>query len=415
MFTDMVGYTSMAQKNETQAVELLEEHRVLLKPLFQKHNGRVIDAVGDGFLVEFASAIDSVNCAVEIQSSLDELNKDRVEDKKILLRIGIHLGDVIHKGEYVMGDAVNVASRIEPLALPGGICVTQQVFDNVRNKVEYSIVPFGAHDLNHVELPVNIYRVTLPWESTRDEASHDSYLLETPASDKETKTLETEFRSGIESLDQIIGGGYPSRSTVLVIGPPGIGKEAIGYWFTHLGLTDNEFCIYATRLSTRAVLHDVKAYAVDFAQRVPFWFSGDGGEVKLNLNDLASLFTNFEEIVRKNGARRIRIAMDITSSLLMLNSPEVIYKFLSQLFDQLKHYDSVLVATLEEGMHSPNVMAAMQQLFDGVIELKFYEKGLSVIPLLRIKKMRGVPPLPGYFNFFFSKTGMEVRAFDQQY
>jgi KaiC/GvpD/RAD55 family RecA-like ATPase len=94
----------------------------------------------------------------------------------------------------------------------------------------------------------------------------------------------------------------------------------------------------------------------------------------------------------------------------MLNPSDTIYKFLTQLFADVKQYDSVVLATLEEGMHPPNVVAAMQQLFDGVIELRLYEEGLRVLPLLRIRKMRGVPPQPGYYNFSFSKTGMEVSV-----
>ena len=95
----------------------------------------------------------------------------------------------------------------------------------------------------------------------------------------------------------------------------------------------------------------------------------------------------------------------------MLNPPETVYKFLTQLFAALKQYDAVLVATLEDGMHPPNVLAAMQQLFDGVIELKLYEEGLMVLPLLRIRKMRGVPPKPSYYQFAFSKTGMEITPY----
>jgi circadian clock protein KaiC len=218
--------------------------------------------------------------------------------------------------------------------------------------------------------------------------------------------------TGVPSLDSLLGSdGYPDRSTILVIGPPGIGKEALGYWFTHSGLVQNDFCLYNTRLSTREVLQDVKAFNVDFAQKVPFWFSNDGGQIKFDINDLASLSYNIKEVLKKNADRRIRVVSDVVSSLLMLNQPETIYKFLTQLFSDVKQYDSVVLATLEEGMHPPNVIAAMQQLFDGVIELKLYEEGLRVLPLLRIRKMRGVPPQPGYYNFSFSKNGMEVSAY----
>ena len=96
--------------------------------------------------------------------------------------------------------------------------------------------------------------------------------------------------SGLSSLDSVRGGeGYPEKSAVLVVGPPGIGKEALGYWFTHSGLIQNDFCLYTTRLSVREVLQDVKAFNVDFSQRVPFWFASEGGQIKFDINDLSSL------------------------------------------------------------------------------------------------------------------------------
>ena len=197
----------------------------------------------------------------------------------------------------------------------------------------------------------------------------------------------------------------------MVVGPPGIGKEAIGYWFTQSGLMEKDFCLNVTRLPTREVLQDVKAFGIDFSQQGPFWFSSEGGEVKFDVNDLSGFSINTKEILKKNSDRRIRVVIDVISSLLMLNPPETIYKFLTQLFVAVKQYDAVLVAMLEEGMHPPNVLAAMQQLFDGVIELRLYEEDLKVLPLLRIRKMRGVPPQPGYYNVSFSHSGVEVSAY----
>jgi circadian clock protein KaiC len=219
--------------------------------------------------------------------------------------------------------------------------------------------------------------------------------------------------TGLTSLDKLLGGdGYPDRSTILVVGPPGIGKEALGYWFAQSGLIQNDFTFYVTRLSSKEVLQDSRAFGVDFSQKIPIWYSSDGaGQSKFNIADLAALSYNIKDALKKSDSRRTRITIDVLSSLLMLNQPDTIYKFLAQLFDEVKRYDSVLLATLEEGMHPPNVLAAMEQLFDGVVELRLYEEGLRVIPLLRIRKMRGVPPQPGYYNFAFTKIGMEVSPY----
>jgi len=217
--------------------------------------------------------------------------------------------------------------------------------------------------------------------------------------------------SGIPALDKVLAGdGYPDRSTILVVGPPGIGKEALGYWFTDSGLTHGDFSLYVSRLSVREVLQDEKGFGIDNHQRVPLWFASEGGQIKYNVNDLAGLSYNIKEILKRNAGRRMRIVVDVLSSLLMLNQPETIYRFLTQLFADLKQYDAVLVATLEEGMHKPEVLAAMQQLFDGVIEMRLYEEGLRVLPLLRVRKMRGLPPQPGYFDFSLTRNGMEISV-----
>lgn len=172
MFTDMVGYVALSQKDEESAMELLEEHRKLLRPFFHKHNGREIKTIGDAFLVEFVSALEAARCACDIQQLLRKTNSSRYANRKIELRIGIHLGDVIHSQNDVYGDAVNVASRIEPLANPGGICITQQVYDQIKNKFVFPFEGIGKRDLRNVEEPIEVYRVVLPWE---DRPSHVTF------------------------------------------------------------------------------------------------------------------------------------------------------------------------------------------------------------------------------------------------
>jgi TolB-like protein len=164
MFTDLVGYTALTQRNEALAMQLLEEHRKLVRPFFPKHNGREVKTIGDAFLVEFASALEATRCAFDIQQSLNEVNSGRSEDKRVLARVGIHLGDVIHDQNDVYGDAVNIASRIEPLAAPGGICVSEQVYSQIKNKFEFTLSSLGQKNLKNVSEPVEVYMVILPWE-----------------------------------------------------------------------------------------------------------------------------------------------------------------------------------------------------------------------------------------------------------
>jgi adenylate cyclase len=161
MFTDMVGFTKLGQRDEEEALELRREHQSLLRPLFAAHGGREVKTLGDGFLVEFSSAVESVRCAVEIQAAVTRRNSLPSSKERIVLRVGIHVGDVVEEGGDIVGDAVNVASRIEPLAEPGGICVSGSVFEQVRNKVPFPIERVGSRTLKNVEFPVDIYRIVL--------------------------------------------------------------------------------------------------------------------------------------------------------------------------------------------------------------------------------------------------------------
>ncbi len=163
MFTDMVGYSALTQKNEALALDLLEEHRKILRPFFEKHEGREIETAGDSFFVEFNSAVEATNCAIEIQTVLHERNKAEPEDRHIRLRIGLHIGDVVYLDNHVHGDGVNIAARIEPLAPPGGICVSEDVARQIRNKVAYPVLPLGKGKLKNIAMPMDIYRIRLPW------------------------------------------------------------------------------------------------------------------------------------------------------------------------------------------------------------------------------------------------------------
>jgi circadian clock protein KaiC len=214
--------------------------------------------------------------------------------------------------------------------------------------------------------------------------------------------------TGVPSLDAILGkDGYPDRSSVLVIGPPGIGKEVLGYWFVRSGLIQGDYVLYATHRPVSDVLRDMKGIGIS-TERVPEWISSSGSPIKCDLKDATSISFNIKEAVHRNKDRRVRVATDVLSPLLVLNPVESMYSYWSQLLSDLKQQDSVVFALAEDGMHPPNTLTTMEQLFDGVIEMRLYEEGLAITPLIRVKKMLGLPPLHGYFRFSVTSTGMEV-------
>ena len=164
MFTDMVGYSALSQRDDKLALELLEEHRQLLREIFPRFHGTEIKTIGDAFLVEFNSALEAAQCAIEIQRALAKRNADVRPDRRIEVKIGIHIGDVVHRGGDVYGDGVNIASRIEQLAGAGGICVSMDVERQIRNAVETRFEKLGLTDLKNISVPMELFRIVLPWE-----------------------------------------------------------------------------------------------------------------------------------------------------------------------------------------------------------------------------------------------------------
>jgi adenylate cyclase len=160
MFTDIVGYTALAQRDESLALELLAEHNALFRKAFSEHAGQEIKCTGDGFLVEFESPVQSVRCALEIQASCAQRNAEVDDSRRFQVRIGIHLGDIVHEAGDVFGDGVNVASRVEPLAEGGGICITRQVHDHVWNKIPAAFTSLGLRDLKNLRAPIEVFEVT---------------------------------------------------------------------------------------------------------------------------------------------------------------------------------------------------------------------------------------------------------------
>jgi TolB-like protein/class 3 adenylate cyclase len=163
MFTDIVGYSALTQRDEVLSLELLQHHRQLLRPLFFDHGGREVKTTGDGFLIEFASAVEALNCAVAMQTALVTHNKSASDSEQTQIRIGVHLGEVQEMDGDIYGDGVNIAARIEPLAEADGICISEDVARQVRNKTDLPLISLGIPEMKNITQRLEVFRVVLPW------------------------------------------------------------------------------------------------------------------------------------------------------------------------------------------------------------------------------------------------------------
>ena len=155
---DVAGYSRLMAADEEGTHERLQAHlRELLDPKIKEHRGRIVKSTGDGLLAEFSSVVDAVRCAVKTQRAMIDRNADTPEDKRIIFRIGVNLGDVIVEPEDIFGDGVNIAARLEALAEPGGICISRVVRDQVRDRLDYKFEDMGEQEVKNIARPVRVY------------------------------------------------------------------------------------------------------------------------------------------------------------------------------------------------------------------------------------------------------------------
>jgi TolB-like protein/class 3 adenylate cyclase/Tfp pilus assembly protein PilF len=154
---DVAGYSRLMGLDEVGTARTLREHRKITDALVAKHGGRLVKTTGDGVLLEFPSVVDAVECAVAVQAVMAERNRVLPEDRRMLYRIGINLGDILIEGEDILGDGVNVAARLEGIAEPGGICLSSSAYDQVRGKVSVEFADLGEQKLKNITLPIRAY------------------------------------------------------------------------------------------------------------------------------------------------------------------------------------------------------------------------------------------------------------------
>ena len=155
---DVVGYSRLMEADEAGTARMLRDHRAAADPLVAEHGGRIVKTTGDGVLVEFSSVVGAVRCAVALQKLMAERNAGVSVERRMDWRIGVHLGDILIDGDDILGDGVNLAARLEGVAEPGGICISEDAFRQVRGKIETEFLDSGEQALKNIARPVRIYR-----------------------------------------------------------------------------------------------------------------------------------------------------------------------------------------------------------------------------------------------------------------
>jgi adenylate cyclase len=162
---DVVGYSRLMEDNEEATIQTLNTYRNSMSTLIEQHSGRVVDMTGDNLMAEFSSVVDAVKCAVETQKELSERNADLPENRRMLFRIGVNLGDIVEEDNRIYGDGVNIAARLEALAEAGGICISGTAYDQLKNKLELGYEFLGEHSVKNIAAPVRVYKVLMEPEA----------------------------------------------------------------------------------------------------------------------------------------------------------------------------------------------------------------------------------------------------------
>lgn len=161
MFTDIKGFSRRMGESERLTLKLLRDHNRIIRFLMRKHNGHIVKSTGDGYLIDFDSAVVAVQCAVEAQQRFQRYNEGKTESDQIFIRIGVSLGEVMIVDGDLFGDEVNIAARVQTLAEPGGICITREVYERVKSKLAIVAVNLGPQDLKNIRQRIDIYKVCL--------------------------------------------------------------------------------------------------------------------------------------------------------------------------------------------------------------------------------------------------------------
>jgi adenylate cyclase len=177
---DVAGYSRLMDDNEEATIRTLADYREAMSDLISQHRGRVVDTTGDNLLADFASAVDAVNCAVEIQRELAERNTELSYGRKMEFRIGVNVGDVVEEDQRIYGDGVNIAARVEGIAEPSGICISGRVYDQVENKLNLEYEYLGEQKVKNITKPIRVYRVIMKTDTSERVSLEERTVLPLP-------------------------------------------------------------------------------------------------------------------------------------------------------------------------------------------------------------------------------------------
>jgi len=352
MFTDLVGYTALTQEDESLALETLDLQRSVVRPIFAKHGGHEIKTIGDAFLVEFPSALEAVRCAIDVQQTLSE------QEKMLPMRIGIHVGDVIYREGDVYGDAVNIASCIEPLAEPNGICISRQVYDQIWNKVDYEMISLGPRELKHVQYPIEVYFVSI-------ERGQALPLPKAKATSQESVSVN--LGKQLEGLENpvVLGLVNPTRYQESVL--------SLLRYFTRrtprgVYVTLNK--PYATLLKSfsKAGASTESVFFVDAITSVPS-IEEDATHACLGSGvDLSNLSISISKAIKQIKEDRF-LLLDSLSTLLIYYEPKAVVKFAHLLTEKMRSWNSSGSLIMVETNSERDVVSQLSPFCDKVVKI----------------------------------------------
>ena len=355
---DVKGYSLLMTDDEIHTIQTLKAYRQIMSDLIMQHSGRVIDSPGDNLLAEFGSAVDALECAVYIQKRLKKENARFVDDKRLQFRIGVNIGDVIQDGDRIYGSGVNIAARIEGLADPGGICISRNTYDQVKDKLQIGYEYLGEHEVKNIKEPVRLYKVLL-------DSDPPATLIDEP--------LELPDKPSIAVLPFVNMSGDPSQEYF----SDGITEDLI----TDLSKVSELFVI-ARNSAFTFKNKTVKVQDVGKELRVRFILEGSirkvGNRVRINAQlidaisgghlwaerydrDLVDIFDLQDEVTQK-------IVAALTLNLTKSEEKQLAHRST----ENLKAYDCVLRGMKEYWKYTKEGNSQAQVLFQKAIELDPY-------------------------------------------